>query len=106
MRRPKRLVLMEGILKKAHTPGAVAKELVEEALTHPSIFTFGELLELPVLQQAANEKQVLEVFAYGTWNDYKKAGRAFYLSFLFPFFLFFRLTSFVFCIQVFLHLMR
>ena len=46
-----------------------------QALAHPTLFTFGELLELELIQKAEEEKKVLSIFAYGTWNEYKKAGR-------------------------------
>merc|ERR1711971_1347938 len=62
-----------GLLKKA-ADGASAKDLTAEALANATLFTFGELLELPVIQSSNVEKRTLEIFCYGTWKDYQKSG--------------------------------
>jgi len=57
--------------------GAAAAKLVQDAISAPGVFVFSELLETPSIQElAANEQHkgwldVLQLFAYGTYQDYK-----------------------------------
>ncbi|CAI0528204.1 unnamed protein product [Linum tenue] len=50
--------------------------LVVESTSHPSVFSFGEILALPNLVQVQGTENLayvdlLKLFAYGTWKDYK-----------------------------------
>jgi len=56
--------------------GAACESLIKSVLDHPSIYVFGELLEMPNVQELANTSaapslELLKLFAYGTWKDYK-----------------------------------
>jgi hypothetical protein len=47
-----------------------------QAISSPSIYTFGELLDVAAIQSApAPWLAVLETFAYGTWKDYQAKGK-------------------------------
>ncbi|KZV89066.1 hypothetical protein EXIGLDRAFT_722005 [Exidia glandulosa HHB12029] len=56
--------------------GAAAAKLVQDATGAPGVFVFGELLELPSVQeleaseQHKNVHELLKIFAYGTYEDY------------------------------------
>ena len=89
--------------------GAACASLIGQALDHPGIFVFGELLDMPSVKEvltntsqcplpcrlpapprtpypslasqlagtaAAPHLQLLQIFAWGTWTDYKGACRA------------------------------
>jgi len=58
--------------------GQACVMVIQQVLTHSSIFVFGELLDQPNVKDLANgpHKQHLELlrlFAYGTYGDYKAA---------------------------------
>ncbi|XP_028804676.1 COP9 signalosome complex subunit 7 isoform X2 [Neltuma alba] len=61
--------------------GSALGSLVVEATSHPSLFAFSEILAVPnVVELEGTEHSVyldvLRLFAYGTWSDYKSnAGR-------------------------------
>jgi len=62
------------LAKTAKGPAAV--ELVRQALDAPGVYVFGELLETECIRQLsegpdANYVKLLELFAYGTYKDYK-----------------------------------
>lgn len=66
------------ILAKS-TKGPACTSVISQALDHPSIFVFAELLDIPTVQELAGTSsepylELLKLFAYGTWQDYK--GRA------------------------------
>jgi len=68
---------MKGFLILAKSAkGAACESLIRSVLDHPSIYVFGELLEMPNVQElagtsAAPTLELLKLFAYGTWMDYK-----------------------------------
>jgi len=56
--------------------GAAAAALISQVLDHPSVKVFGELLDMPNITElagtsSAGSLELLRVFAYGTWSDYK-----------------------------------
>ncbi len=56
--------------------GPAAAELVKQVLNAPGVYVFKELLETDCMRQLAegpekNYVQLLELFAYGTYKDYK-----------------------------------
>lgn len=56
--------------------GKAVAMIVQQALGHPSVFVFEELIEVPSVQQLADGPDkatldLLKVFAYGTYADYK-----------------------------------
>jgi len=55
--------------------GKAAAALVQQALSHPNVFVFGELLDAPNIQQLEEENKpvldLLKIFAYGTYPEYK-----------------------------------
>ena len=56
--------------------GQEAVELVNQVLEAPGVYVFGELLETECLKQLAigplaGYAQLLQLFAYGTYSDYK-----------------------------------
>ena len=56
--------------------GQAAVELVKQALEAPGVYAFEELIETDCIKQLAegsdaNYARLLEVFAYGTYSDYK-----------------------------------
>lgn len=56
--------------------GAAAASLITQALEHSNIFVFGELIDCDNIQalegtSAAPHLELLRLFAYGTWMDYK-----------------------------------
>lgn len=56
--------------------GSAAVELVKQALEAPGVYVFGELLETECVRQLsegadANYVKLLQLFAYGTYSDYK-----------------------------------
>ena len=62
--------------KSANSPRAAA-DLVTQATSAPNAYTFAELLELPNIQnlktvssEYASYYTLLEIFAWGTWEDY------------------------------------
>ena len=62
------------LAKTARGPAAV--ELVKQALDAPGVYVFGELLKTDCLKQLsegtdAGYFKLLEIFAFGTYSDYK-----------------------------------
>ena len=58
--------------------GAACAALIKQVLDHPSVYVFGELLDMPNVQElagttAAPSLELLKIFCFGTWNDYKKS---------------------------------
>ena len=56
--------------------GAACVALIKQALDHPGVHVFGELLDMPTVQELAGSShapylELLKVFAYGTWSEYK-----------------------------------
>ncbi|KAK4050827.1 hypothetical protein OIV83_003249 [Microbotryomycetes sp. JL201] len=57
--------------------GAAAASLISQACAAPGVYAFSELLELPSIHELQSSEQhgasyrLLQVFAYGTWSDYK-----------------------------------
>jgi COP9 signalosome complex subunit 7 len=64
------------LAKSANSPRAAA-DLVAQATAAPSTYIFAELLEQPNVKALANAEKynghlkLLEIFAWGTWEDYK-----------------------------------
>lgn len=61
--------------------GAAAAALIQQVLDHPSVNVFGELLDMPNMQElaggpSAGSLELLRVFAFGTWSDYKARASA------------------------------
>ncbi|KAF2071965.1 hypothetical protein CYY_006721 [Polysphondylium violaceum] len=64
------------ILSKA-SKGKACVAVIEQALNHPSIFVFGELLDMPNVQQLQQTEfkpyyDLLHIFTYGSYIDYQK----------------------------------
>mmetsp|Transcript_6621 Transcript_6621/g.24583 ORF Transcript_6621/g.24583 Transcript_6621/m.24583 type:complete len:217 (-) Transcript_6621:1372-2022(-) len=63
-------------LARESTGGAVA-EIIGNATEHPNLYAFGELLEVPSVQALSADAQfkhcfdLLNLFAFGTWSDYR-----------------------------------
>eukprot|EP00039_Didymoeca_costata_P030323 m.29028 g.29028 ORF g.29028 m.29028 type:complete len:262 (+) comp8056_c0_seq1:151-936(+) len=59
--------------------GAAAKMVVQQALEAPDVHVFGELIEVPSVKELNNSAdhasayQLLEIFTYGTYADYKSS---------------------------------
>lgn len=56
--------------------GPAAAELVRQALEAPGVYVFGELLETNCVKELSDSPEkaysrLLELFAYGTYSDYK-----------------------------------
>lgn len=64
------------LLMSKSAKGAAAAKLIQDATSAPGVFVFGELLELPSIQQLADSHAqhlaLLKLFAYGTYMDYKQ----------------------------------
>ncbi|KAI0651409.1 hypothetical protein C8Q79DRAFT_899188 [Trametes meyenii] len=64
------------LLMSKAAKGAAAAKLIQDATTAPGVFVFGELLELPNIQELAGHEQhsrfysLLQLFAYKTYPDY------------------------------------
>jgi len=64
------------LLLAKSTKGAAAADLIRQVLEHPGVNVFGELLDMPNVQQlagtsSAGSLELLRVFAFGTWSEYK-----------------------------------
>ncbi|KAF2112201.1 hypothetical protein BDV96DRAFT_634398 [Lophiotrema nucula] len=65
--------------KTANSPRAAA-DLVTQATSAPNTYVFAELLQTPNIQGLQDSKEyalsltLLEIFAWGTWEDYKSHG--------------------------------
>ncbi|XP_067137111.1 COP9 signalosome complex subunit 7b [Centruroides vittatus] len=67
--------LLEQYLMLAKLKGSSAVELIRQVLEAPSIYVFGELLDLPSIQELKGGPddayyQLLNLFAYGTYSNY------------------------------------
>ncbi|CAA6673742.1 unnamed protein product [Spirodela intermedia] len=82
----KQAELIDHFVKKARNLDGAAgapflAALVTEATSHPSLFAFSEILSVPSLAELertsySSSLEVLRLFAYGTWSEYKSnAGR-------------------------------
>ncbi|CUA71398.1 COP9 signalosome complex subunit 7b [Rhizoctonia solani] len=66
------------LLMAKSAKGAAATKLITDATSAPGAYVFAELLEMPNIQElAANEQhaqwlELLKIFSYRTWADYKK----------------------------------
>ena len=63
--------------------GPASVELVKQTLEAPGVYVFGELLETECIKQLAEGSEsdasyvkLLELFAYGTYSDYKSMSGA------------------------------
>lgn len=71
---------LEQFLQLAKTArGPAVVELVKQALEAPAVYVFGELLETECVRELsegpdANYVRLLELFAYGTYGDYRSTG--------------------------------
>ena len=70
------LGLEQFLLLAKSAKGAAAAQLVHEATSSPGLYVFGELLEMETIQglsgtEHAHILRLLEVFAFGTYSDYK-----------------------------------
>jgi len=64
------------VLLCKNSKGKAAAALIQQALSAPNVYVFGELLEHPNIQQLAETEdakylELLKIFAYGTYADYK-----------------------------------
>lgn len=67
--------LEQFILLAKRAKGAALTALITQVLEAPGVYVFGELLELPCIQELSNGPyagyfQLLNLFAYGTYPDY------------------------------------
>ncbi|KAI9688316.1 MAG: hypothetical protein M1820_010261 [Bogoriella megaspora] len=66
-------------LSKSATSPRAAADLISQATAAPQTFVFAELLQTPNIQALAQSEEycghlkLLEIFAWGTWNDYLNA---------------------------------
>jgi len=64
-------------LSKSATSPRAASDLVVQATSAPNTYIFAELLQTPNIQNLrdsqdyASHLALLEIFAWGTWEDYK-----------------------------------
>lgn len=68
--------LEQFVLLSKSARGPAVPELIKQALAAPGVYVFGELLEADSVRELAgganaNYLQLLEIFAYGTYSDYK-----------------------------------
>jgi COP9 signalosome complex subunit 7 len=68
--------LEQFILLSKSAKGAAVVALITQALEAPGVYVFGELLDMPNVQELsgtefANHLELLRIFAYGTVSDYK-----------------------------------
>lgn len=62
--------------KHANSPRAAA-DLITQATSAPNTYVFAELLQTPNIQSLLGSEEyasyltLLEIFAWGTWGDYK-----------------------------------
>jgi len=69
--------LEQFVLLAKNAKGAAALELVKQALEAPGVFVFGELLDMPNIQDLENTPnapyfRLLTLFAYGTYRQYSE----------------------------------
>jgi len=73
------------LLLSKNARGRAAADLVQKATAEPGVFAFGELLEIPGIKQLQGSEleaaySLLQLFCYGTWQDYKGLSEAFELN--------------------------
>ena len=73
---PSSQALEQFLLLAKTAKGQATVELVKQALSAPGVYVFGELLETDTVSELANGTnagylKLLEIFAYGTYSDYK-----------------------------------
>jgi len=80
LRMTDRTAALEGFVKLAEqSKGESCVMVIKQVLKHPLIFVFGELLEQPNVKELEKQTQfrpyldLLRLFAYGTFQDYKRA---------------------------------
>jgi len=66
--------LEQFVLLAKNAKGAAAVELIKQALEAPGVFVFGELLDMPNIQDLTNSPHsayltLLNIFAYGTYKN-------------------------------------
>jgi COP9 signalosome complex subunit 7 len=67
-------------LSKSATSPRAAADLITQATTAPQTFVFAELLQTRNIQALAGHAEyaahlkLLEIFAWGTWQDYTNGG--------------------------------
>ncbi|KAL5495840.1 hypothetical protein ACEPAI_1304 [Sanghuangporus weigelae] len=66
------------LLMSKSAKGAAAAKLCQDATSAPGVFVFGELLEMPNIQELSKNEQaphfrLLELFAYGSLDDYNNS---------------------------------
>ncbi|CAH1183196.1 unnamed protein product [Phaedon cochleariae] len=68
-------VLEQFVILAKSAKGAACTELIKQVLEAPGVYVFGELLDMPSLQELANTADkkylnTLELFSFGTYKDY------------------------------------
>jgi len=68
--------LQQYLILAKSSKGKAVTALIQQALSAPNVYVFGELLEMPHVQQLAETEDkkfldLLKIFAYGTYADYK-----------------------------------
>jgi hypothetical protein len=64
-------------LSKSATSPRAASDLIMQATSAPNTYVFAELLQTPNIQNLRSSEEyspyltLLEIFAWGTWEDYK-----------------------------------
>jgi COP9 signalosome complex subunit 7 len=64
-------------LSKSATSPRAASDLISQATSAPNTYVFAELLQTPNIQNLRTSEEyasylaLLEIFAWGTWADYK-----------------------------------
>jgi len=69
--------LQQYILLAKNSKGKACSALIGQALSAPNVMVFGELLDMPNVQQLAGTEEqkmldLLKIFAYGTYPEYKQ----------------------------------
>lgn len=64
------------VILAGKSKGKACTAVIQQALSAPNVFVFGELLETPTVQQLAGTEdagylELLKIFAYGIYSDYK-----------------------------------
>ncbi|XP_038680667.1 COP9 signalosome complex subunit 7-like isoform X2 [Tripterygium wilfordii] len=73
----KQAELIDHFVKKASAnKGSALAPVIVEATSHPSLFAFSEILDVPTVAELEGTESsvlldVLRLFAHGTWSDYK-----------------------------------
>lgn len=73
------------LLLSKNARGMAAADVVQKATSEPGIFAFGELMDVPGINQLQGTEleaaySLLQLFCYGTWLDYKGLSGKFQLS--------------------------